>query len=468
MGRLRIDHMTRNCAFIICFTMSLTASSGCTAYQRYHPRPLTAAGVQQQLDVRGEEIGQVRPCAGHAQLLPSSDGVRIEDGLTPNKAAYVAVIGNPGLRAIRDQRGLANAQVIQAGILPNPQFGASFDSPSFGATEGTITADTEFVSWDVSKLCPRDAKIQSALAAADAVDWKIAWQEWLVAQSARQAVFDLVALREQIVKLEEAEKLLETNLDLVQKAVKEGNLTLVELAAASSASAKIRTEVLAVIQTERLQRLRLNRILGQRADAPVKLAANITLPVGGSPPDSSKLYALLDKRFDLVSKRRDYESQEQTFRAAVAAQVPTTNLSATRMRDTGNVGTWGAGVVIDLPLFNRNQGAVALAIATRDQMYDQYIQSVFEGRSDIAMAVAKLRVVEERIDATQKEVESLSELVKTYDEVVKKGAGNVLVYYQAFNNLAQSRVQLIQLQREFIDAWISLEVAVGGHIPISR
>jgi outer membrane protein TolC len=452
------------CAFAALFT----ATPGCLLYQNYYTQPLTPAGVKQQLDVRTEDIEKIQPIAWNAQFLPQPDGVQFADGISPDEAAYVAVQVNPGLRTIRDQRGLAVAQVIQAGILPNPQFGFNSDSPSFGATAGTVTADTETLSWDVSKLYPLRAKIQSAVVAADSVDLEIAWQEWLVAQSARQAVFDLFAVRQQIAKLEEAEKVLRDNLKLVQKAAKEGNLTLVELSAAASATATIRTSVLAAVQTERRQRLQLNRVLGLPAGVLVELQNNISLPTGGSPPDESELYPLLDVRLDLESLRRGYESQDRAFRAAVAAQIPTTNLAVTRARDTGNVGTWGAGLVIDVPLFNRNQGFVALERAKRNKMYDHYTQSVFEGRSDIALAVAKLRVVEEQIDATQKAVASLNELVKTYNEVVRAGSGNVLVYYQAFNNLAQSRVQLIQLQQQFIDAWITLEIAVGQQISIPQ
>ena len=101
------------------------------------------------------------------------------------------------------------------------------------------------------------------------------------------------------------------------------------------------------------------------------------------------------------------------------------------------------------------------------KLYDQYVQTVFEARSDVAIAVARLIVIEAQVDATEKAVSSQSELVATYNKVVKQGSGNVLVYYQAFNELAQSRVQLIQLQRDFIDEWIALETAVGQRLPLS-
>src|SRR5207247_2811730 len=46
--------------------------------------------------------------------------IDLRRGIGPDDAATIALYSNPALRAIRDRRGLASAQLIQAGILPNP------------------------------------------------------------------------------------------------------------------------------------------------------------------------------------------------------------------------------------------------------------------------------------------------------------------------------------------------------------
>ena len=56
----------------------------------------------------------------HPLLKPIDFDIR--NGLSPDEAAVLAVIANPKLRASRDERQLAAAQLLQAGILPNPQF----------------------------------------------------------------------------------------------------------------------------------------------------------------------------------------------------------------------------------------------------------------------------------------------------------------------------------------------------------
>ena len=49
------------------------------------------------------------------------DQVNIAAPLTVSGVALLAVQNDPDLRAARAQHGVAQAQVLQAGLLPNPQ-----------------------------------------------------------------------------------------------------------------------------------------------------------------------------------------------------------------------------------------------------------------------------------------------------------------------------------------------------------
>ena len=52
-------------------------------------------------------------------------GVRIDQPLSVYDVAVLAVENNPDLLATRTQRGVARAQVLEAGLLPNPSVSAS-------------------------------------------------------------------------------------------------------------------------------------------------------------------------------------------------------------------------------------------------------------------------------------------------------------------------------------------------------
>src|SRR2546430_14856740 len=62
--------------------------------------------------------------------------IDLRRGIGPDEAAAIALYSNPALRAIRDRRGLAAAQLVQAGILPNPVVSYSRDYVTGGTRLG--------------------------------------------------------------------------------------------------------------------------------------------------------------------------------------------------------------------------------------------------------------------------------------------------------------------------------------------
>jgi hypothetical protein len=104
---------------------------------------------------------------------------------SPDEAAILAFIANPKLRSTRDQRKLAAAHLLQAGILPNPQFSYALGVPTGGATQGTVNAFNYGPSWEITSIISRDSKIAAARADAVSVDLDVAWQEWQAAQAAK-------------------------------------------------------------------------------------------------------------------------------------------------------------------------------------------------------------------------------------------------------------------------------------------
>ena len=70
-----------------------------------------------------------------------------------------------------------------------------------------------------------------------------------------------------------------------------------------------------------------------------------------------------ERRLDLLALKMGYQSQEERLRAAVLAQVPKINIGFAHASDTTHVITTGFAVTIDLPIFDRNQGHIAIETA---------------------------------------------------------------------------------------------------------
>ena len=104
------------------------------------------------------------------------------------------------------------------------------------------------LSWEITSLIARSAKINAARAHVTSVDLDIAWQEWQVAQAAKLHVYRLVFARQQVELAREVEKGLEENASLIQKAAARHNKTDIDLAAAEASRQQARAARLALEQ----------------------------------------------------------------------------------------------------------------------------------------------------------------------------------------------------------------------------
>ena len=390
-------------------------------------------------------------------------------GIGPDEAAAIALYSNPALRAIRDRRGLAAAQVIQAGILPNPVVSYARDFVTGGNTAGTVTGYNLTAAWEFTGLIPYLPRQTAARKSFQSVDLDVAWQEWQIAVNARAAVYRLMGLDAQVAQAREATEGLQQSSDAMRKAVDAHEKTVLDLAAVESATQDSRATMLALEQEFEKQRLGLNKILGVEPETKVALRTGLTLPTRLAPPSQRELSDNVEsRRLDLLGLRQGLESQDATVRAAILAQFPKMSVAFVKASDTTNVHTTGFNVAVDVPIFDRNQGNIAAERATRQRLRDEYNQRVFEARSDIAGAIADIHLLGRQIAAAEEALPLLEKLVSSAQSAVEQRNADVLRYYTARSNLLQKRIQLIKLEEQLLEAHTALEIASGRYLPMNK
>lgn len=439
------------------------ALAGCATY---HPMPLERSAIAERLrapdmEVVRSEVKTIR----HPILKPLDFDT--SNGLSPDEAAILAVLANPVLRAARDQRGLAAAQLLQAGVLPNPQLSYSLDVPIGGKfTLDTVNAYGFSLSWDVTSLITRGARVEAARAQARSVDLDIAWQEWQVAAAAKQHVIRLLFLQDQLAVERQIETGLRENLDVVSRAVELRAKTVVELAAATATLQQAQLARLATEQTHERERLALNRVLGVPSDSAISLETGTRLPSWGVLPSVGEIVADVEaRRLDLLALKTGYQSQEASVRAAVLSQFPKITLGFSRAGDTSKLETAGFSVSVSLPFFDRGQGRVALQEATRTRLFDEYVARLYEARAESARLVAEMEAVRGRIAAEEAALPALEQLVSTYRVAVETRSGDILSYYVARERLFTRQVEVLKLKRALADLGSALEITAGRYVP---
>ncbi|MDD5199128.1 MAG: TolC family protein, partial [Terrimicrobiaceae bacterium] len=194
----------------------------------------------------------------------------------------------------------------------------------------------------------------------------------------------------------------------------------------------------------------------------------VALPVEMNPPAYSDLIADLEtSRLDLLGLKAGYTSQDETLRAAIIAQVPRIGLGFTRAGDTSNVQTLGFGITLDLPIFDRNQGNIATERATRQKLFDEYADRLFQARTDVATALANIHGLNRQIAENQKAVRALERLVKTADISLDEGNTDVISAYRTRYDLLLKRIEFQQLKVQLAETVIGLEISTGRYLPFS-
>ena len=92
-----------------------------------------------------------------------------------------------------------------------------------------------------------------------------------------------------------------------------------------------------------------------------------------------------NRRFDLLALKMGYKSQESTVRAAVINQIRPINIGPSISRNNTDVKMKGYLLFFEVPIFNWNQGIIAIEKATRTQLFDEYVARVFTTRSQIQL-----------------------------------------------------------------------------------
>lgn len=159
------------------------------------------------------------------------------------------------------------------------------------------------------------------------------------------------------------------NVTQMRQALQRGILTGLELSAAETAHINARTNRLELEKQVRQQQLAFNRLVGLPPDSAIPLERSIALPARLVPPTLEWfLKGLEDRRLDLVALRQGYASQEATVRAAILSQF--SNIAIGFYDDLANFyRPPGPQISADLPIFNRNQGNIAIERATRQNCW---------------------------------------------------------------------------------------------------
>ncbi len=378
--------------------------------------------------------------------------------LTPNMLAIIAVLENPDLRAQRAKTGVTDAQAFAARLLPDPTVQANYDKlitgpDMFDAFGGQLAMDLNHL---------RTAKIerQSNEAGKRQVRLDLAWAEWQTAGQARLQGVRILALTEQLAIARTSAASTERLFAASSRAGARGDVSGTDVdtrrQAALDAADKARTAENDLVAA----RSELNKLLGLPPETLLHLAPS---QEPGTPPAASVLVAQsLDRRLDLQALRAGHDAAEADVHKAVLEQFPNLSLTLAGARDTTDNRTIGPAIGFTLPLWNRNRGGIAVAIATRDQLKAEYEARLFQTRADITTAVLGIETVRRQRAALLAELPAILRIAQSASLAAKRGDLAPAAAATAEQAGRDRQLTLSQLNQQIAEQTLALELLSGG------
>ncbi len=408
------------------------------------------------------------PLSATPQLAPAVDRLAHDRALpagplTVAQVTALAVQNNPDLRAVRAQHGVAQAQLIQAGVLPNPQLSVAILPLLAGV--GTTTAWNAALSFNFGALVTYRTRQEAAQKAAQQVDADILWREWQLAGQARLLAVDLIEGQRNLELLTQAVDLLGGRGQRLEQALGAGNVTLADAAPYLAARQLAQTQLNDLQRRLLTQRHQLNALLGLAPEAAVPLADAVDLPPLDPAAIERDLPNLPLRRPDLVALQLGYAAQDAKLRTALLMQFPAPTLGVSGGSDNANVRNGGPTASLGLPIFDRNQGGVAVEKATRVQLHEESAARLAAAAGEVRARLSEIATTERQLEQARADLPVAEQRAARAEAALRTRDIDQRTYVDLVNARLTRAAQIVTLEQALLEQQVAIATVVGAGLP---
>lgn len=293
-------------------------------------------------------------------LDPDMTGEPTETLVLP-QALMLALTNNPELGAFSQEIRAREATVLQANLLPNPEFGVNASNFGNNRFQGF---DAASVTLQLSQLIElggkRAARTEAATLAQELANWDYESKRIEVLTQVTRAFIAVLAAQKSLALQRQLQNLARQVSETTVAQMRAGSVTAVEVAKARVALASSR---IAVMRAEReLQAARKRLAAGWGNTTPHFQAVAGDLETIREPPPLEALLQRLEKNPDLARWATEISQRQALIAVEKSKAIPnvTVTLGTNQYLD-GNDFNMMADLSIPLPVFDRNQGRILAA-----------------------------------------------------------------------------------------------------------
>ncbi len=374
--------------------------------------------------------------------------IDLRDGLNASEAALLAVITNPYLVEIREQKGQLLPQLIRAGVLAPPRI----------ETGKARVAETWLPTKRLKSLKVTASRLQLA-PAHNQMELESAWLEWQAEEAARLYLYRKINSRRIIDLLRQIGKVYKEIYKATSKAEYKERYAK-EHATARTGYRKMKKS--GKVERKELNRSRvgLNHALGLRTNIDPVLERGLNFNIPDVIPTAKELIAnMKSSRIDLMALQRGINSRNLELMNYIRSRFNAIYISIDAKTEADWLSARGPGVYMVFPLFETGKGLIPIVPTNGKLLAKNYKHRMKEVSFQIPRLVKGLTVLRTELERVDN---SLPALKKTAEETsADKSPVESLLDKKTFLAVSLLRLRLL---RKLMDAGIALEIASGSII----
>jgi cobalt-zinc-cadmium efflux system outer membrane protein len=372
------------------------ASAGMLAGCASVPKEAGFGDVRSEVERRAGHRVQWNRLTADDRSVAAAVNELLAQGLTAEGAVQVALLNNRRLQATYEDLGVAQADVVQAGLLRNPVFDG--DVKFFEGGEGTkveLAAVQDFL--DVFFIPLRQ---RIAATAFESEKLRVTGTVLDLVGEVRTAFYTHAAAEQALELRRTVVAATEASYDIARRIREAGNMTALDVANERALHEQAKLD-LAVAEAAALDtRERLNVVLGLWGPRTTwTVQDRLPDPPADEVPAEGIERRAVERNLDLAMTRHQIEAAARTLgirRSMGLLPEAEAGVAAEREVD----GAWGAGPAFSLPvpIFNQGQPAMAGARSALERVRQQYVATAVEVRSAARTARNRLLAARARAD----------------------------------------------------------------------
>ncbi|MFO0803103.1 MAG: TolC family protein [Gemmataceae bacterium] len=405
--------------------------------------------VSTRIAERFQQTVSSKTAPGEFTLPP---GASLDDGVTEDEAIAIALWNNAAFHELLADLGLARGDLIQAGLLPNPEFVYFFPM--------TDKPFKYLFDFPIEAIWLRPIRVKSAEHEADRTAERLTQAGLDLIRDVRQAYADVLLAKERLRVAGESVKIRGLISQLAEKRLKAGDISPQEAATARIDSLQAEQDALRASYDVPVMEERLRNLMGFGSNRP-------SLNLDPSPPPACQTFDLEALMNEALQSRPDALAAIQAVEAA-RARVRFAKLGWVRLLGLGDAtsGTgshvFGPALRFTVPLFNRNQGGVTRAEAeleraerNRQTVANQIILDVQRSHLQYRQACTELEWLRSKV---RPEVEAA---IRRLQAAYLEGNVTIFIVLETTRQLLDNYLREAQLVADLRRFWAELERSTG-------